>query len=179
MNYLLGDLFAERLGIGSQLEELSFEAGWQAQRANVDPKLGVRIHCKNRNDLGVSMKQLGDAWLLGFAARTAWMEGTMHKLVRNPAYRDEVLREMLIETMKELRPPKFELIFVAAVVERMHDKRPAVNTRDVLAELINLQTDGIIELRPDGGLQNYTLKDLLLSPPGPRGTRYMYARFLG
>lgn len=178
VNYMLGDLFADRFALGSELERASFEAGWQAHRACVHPELGERAHRESRKHFGVSIKQLGDAWKLGFTARGAWIAGTFHKLMRNPAYRDETLRAALIATMQEVRPEGIRWMLVALAIERMGEKYPNASTRDVLAELIGLQVDGVIELRPERNLESFTLKERYLSPPGPDGTRYVYARFL-
>jgi hypothetical protein len=44
--------------------------------------------------------------------------------------------------------------------------------------LLTLAKHGSLELRPGSGTEFMTAEDLALCPPGPRGTSFVYARWI-
>lgn len=178
VNRLISATLAEKVGISSEIELSSFETGWLAHLHGIHWELGVEAHERVRSALGVPVKPLKEAWLLGWALRAAWLGNSLELIMKKKGERDSVLTDVLMSTLRELEDPRLKLIAVADVVRAIAQNWPDVWTRDIHDELRELAVEGVLELRPSEGTEVHSQADLLLCPPGPRGTRFVYARIL-
>jgi hypothetical protein len=81
----------------------------------------------------------------------------------------------LLSTLEETRDPQTGLSFVPAIVARLE---PEIGAEAVRALLVSAATNGVIELRPEGGIGRLSEQELAVCPPGPQGTRLSWARRL-
>lgn len=89
-----------------------------------------------------------------------------------PAQSKLDLSQLLLAVEQE-RDPALGMSFVPAVI---HALGPGVVVSEALALLLSAARDGMIELRPEGGLDRLTPEESALCPPGPHGTKLSWAR---
>ena len=65
------------------------------------------------------------------------------------------------------------LSFVPSVVARLHPSLSSDAAREALLKAAN---EGLVELRPEGGINRLSAEELNLCLPGPQGTRLSWAR---
>lgn len=83
--------------------------------------------------------------------------------------------ETLLSAVDETRDARTGLSFVPAIVAKLS----ASLGRDATSRLlVEAATEGVIELRPEGGLGRLSEQELSVCPPGPQGTRLSWARRL-
>ena len=172
-NHLISSVFAERFNIASEIEQFSFEAGWQAHLFGIDVAIGIAVHQERRSTLGLPVKPLVEAWKLGYAARQAWLTNSLHTLVKSPGARNPELQKKLFAVMVELSE---EWKSVPAVVRKMAEQWPEIWMRDVHDELRVMASEGALELKADDGLSMLSTAELFLCPRGPQGIRFVQAR---
>lgn len=79
----------------------------------------------------------------------------------------------LLSAVDATRDPRTGLSFVPAIVARL---KTELDSARVTAGLLEAARHGLLELRPEGGIQRLSPEELLLCPPGPQGTRLSWAR---
>ncbi len=79
----------------------------------------------------------------------------------------------LLSAVDATRDPRSGLSFVPAIVAKLHAD---LDAERVTAALLEAAQDGLLELRPEGGIGRLSPKELSLCPPGPQGTRLSWAR---
>jgi hypothetical protein len=63
-----------------------------------------------------------------------------------------------------------------AFVPNAVDRFPEYEREVLFGHLLQLYSEGLIELRPDSGSIRFTTDELNASPPGPMGSRLLWAR---
>jgi len=79
----------------------------------------------------------------------------------------------LLSAVDATRDPRTGLSFVPAIVARL---KTELDSSRVTAALLKAAQDGLLELRPEGGIQRLSPEELQVCPPGPQGTRLSWAR---
>jgi hypothetical protein len=79
----------------------------------------------------------------------------------------------LLSAVDATRDPRTGLSFVPAIVARL---KAELDSARVTAALLEAARNGLLELRPEGGIQRLSREELLVCPPGPQGTRLSWAR---
>ena len=79
----------------------------------------------------------------------------------------------LLSAVDAARDPRTGLSFVPTVVAQL---RPELDTRAAAAMLVAAEGQGLLELRPEGGINRLSEEELSMCPPGPQGTRLSWAR---
>jgi hypothetical protein len=79
----------------------------------------------------------------------------------------------LLSAVDATRDPRTGLSFVPAIVARL---KAELDSARVSAALLEAARNGLLELRPEGGIQRLSREELLVCPPGPQGTRLSWAR---
>jgi hypothetical protein len=82
----------------------------------------------------------------------------------------------LLSAVDETRDARTGLSFVPAIVAKLS---PSLGSDATSRLLVEAATEGVIELRPEGGLGRLSEQELAVCPPGPQGTRLSWARRLG
>ncbi|HEX4339023.1 MAG TPA: hypothetical protein VH062_24115 [Polyangiaceae bacterium] len=80
---------------------------------------------------------------------------------------------LVLEAVDATRDEKVGLSFIPRVVDHL---RPELGAATVQRVLLEAAGRGIVELRPEGGLNRLTADELELCLPGPQGTRLSWAR---
>jgi len=81
--------------------------------------------------------------------------------------------QQLLSAVDATRDTNTGLSFVPAIVARL---RPDLSPDAARAALENAANSGLLELRPEGGINRLSAEELSLCPPGPQGTRLSWAR---
>jgi len=79
----------------------------------------------------------------------------------------------LLAAVDATRDAQTGLSFVPSIVARL---RPSLSPGGALDALLSAATSGLLELRPEGGINRLSAEELNLCPPGPQGTRLSWAR---
>lgn len=79
----------------------------------------------------------------------------------------------LLAAVEQTRDPRTGLSFVPAVVAML---RPELGAESTSAVLLAAATAGLLELRPEGGINRLSEEELSACPEGPQGTRLSWAR---
>ena len=79
----------------------------------------------------------------------------------------------LLSAVDATRDVSTGLSFVPAIVARL---RQELDAQSVAAILLAAAGDGLLELRPEGGINRLSDEELSMCPPGPQGTRLSWAR---
>jgi hypothetical protein len=85
----------------------------------------------------------------------------------------QVLVSRVLSAVEATRDARTGLSFVPAIVAKL---RPELNAQAAAAILVAAAGDGLLELRPEGGINRLSADELALCPPGPQGTRLSWAR---
>lgn len=86
--------------------------------------------------------------------------------------RDIQLNAVLL-AVDEARDPSTGLSFIPKVVYNLGS---IVSLDDARRALLEAAARGLLELRPEGGIQRLSEEELAVCPPGPQGTRLSWAR---
>ena len=81
--------------------------------------------------------------------------------------------QRLLSAVDATRDQQTGLSFVPAIVARL---RPDLDPETAQAQLLAAANSGLLELRPEGGINRLSAEELSLCPPGPQGTRLSWAR---
>ena len=84
-----------------------------------------------------------------------------------------VLFERLLAVVDTTRDAMTGLSFVPAIVAQL---RAELSPEVAGAVLVDAASDGLLELRPEGGINRLSEAELAVCPPGPQGTRLSWAR---
>jgi hypothetical protein len=99
------------------------------------------------------------------------------KLAAPSAAREGASRQahlaQLLAAVEERRDPTTGLSFVPDIVATLRGRLTPESTREAL---VAAARDGVLELRPEGGIGRLSEEQLALCPPGPQGTRLSWAR---
>lgn len=79
----------------------------------------------------------------------------------------------LLSVVEATRDPQTGLSFVPAIVATLRPQLGAETTTDVL---LAAAMDGLLELRPEGGINRLSEQELSVCPEGPQGTRLSWVR---
>jgi hypothetical protein len=79
----------------------------------------------------------------------------------------------LLAAVDATRDPRTGLSFVPTIVARL---RPVLDAQAAAAILVAVAREGLLELRPEGGINRLSEEELSMCPPGPQGTRLSWAR---
>lgn len=79
----------------------------------------------------------------------------------------------LLSAVDETRDPRTGLSFVPAIFATL---RPQLGPEAVRTVLLAAAMDGLLELRPEGGINRLSEAELAVCPEGPQGTRLSWAR---
>ena len=101
-------------------------------------------------------------------------------LVPGPASNAQIERKpgdaalsSLLSAVDATRDAQTGLSFVPSIVARL---RPSFNSDVAREALLSAARSGLLELRPEGGINRLSVEELALCPPGPQGTRLSWAR---
>ncbi|HWZ89966.1 MAG TPA: hypothetical protein VNW92_13985 [Polyangiaceae bacterium] len=86
---------------------------------------------------------------------------------------DHALVDRVLSAVEATRDSRTGLSFVPAIVAKL---RPELNAQTAAAILVAVAGDGLLELRPEGGINRLSEEELAMCPPGPQGTRLSWAR---
>lgn len=81
--------------------------------------------------------------------------------------------QRLLAAVDATRDVQTGLSFVPAIIARL---RPDWDSETAQIELLSAANHGLLELRPEGGINRLSAHELSLCPPGPQGTRLSWAR---
>ena len=79
----------------------------------------------------------------------------------------------LLSAVDATRDPRTGLSFVPKIVAKL---RPVLDAQAAAAILVAVAREGLLELRPEGGINRLSEEELSMCPPGPQGTRLSWAR---
>jgi len=79
----------------------------------------------------------------------------------------------LLSAVDATRDAQTGLSFVPSIVARL---RPSFTSDAAREALLTAAHSGLLELRPEGGINRLSAEELSLCPPGPQGTRLSWAR---
>ena len=79
----------------------------------------------------------------------------------------------LLSAVDGARDANTGLSFVPTIIERL---RSELNSEAARSLLVSAARDGLLELRPEGGINRLSNEELSLCPEGPQGTRLSWAR---
>jgi hypothetical protein len=79
----------------------------------------------------------------------------------------------LLSAVDATRDPRTGLSFVPTIVAKL---RPVLDAQAAAAILVAVAREGLLELRPEGGINRLSEEELSMCPPGPQGTRLSWAR---
>jgi hypothetical protein len=85
----------------------------------------------------------------------------------------EMLMNRLLSAVDATRDSRTGLSFVPEIVAKL---RPKLSSQAAGAILVAAAGDGLLELRPEGGINRLSEEELSMCPPGPQGTRLSWAR---
>lgn len=85
----------------------------------------------------------------------------------------DVILSNVLSAVDATRDAHTGLSFVPSIVERLRPSLTSDAARDALLRAAN---SGVLELRPEGGINRLSAEELTLCPPGPQGTRLSWAR---
>ncbi len=107
------------------------------------------------------------------SAYSAFTPGAARKNAPPEKPRVNAAVSRLLSAVDATRNAQTGLSFVPAVVARM---RPELSAEAANAALLDAAKSGLLELRPEGGINRLSADELALCPPGPQGTRLSWAR---
>jgi hypothetical protein len=99
------------------------------------------------------------------------INGPTHKGSKNGA--EGALVARVLSAVAATRDSQTGLSFVPAIVTEL---RPELTAQAATAILVAAAADGLLELRPEGGINRLSEEELAMCPPGPQGTRLSWAR---
>jgi len=79
----------------------------------------------------------------------------------------------LLSAVDATRDAQTGLSFVPSIVAHL---RPSFTSDAAREALLTAANSGLLELRPEGGINRLSVEELSLCPPGPQGTRLSWAR---
>ncbi len=79
----------------------------------------------------------------------------------------------VLSAVDATRDAQTGLSFVPSIVARL---RPSLTSDAARDALLSAASSGLLELRPEGGINRLSAEELTLCPPGPQGTRLSWAR---
>jgi hypothetical protein len=85
----------------------------------------------------------------------------------------DALLSNLFSAVDATRDAQTGLSFVPSIVARLRSSVSPDAAREALLAAAN---NGLLELRPEGGINRLSAEELALCPPGPQGTRLSWAR---
>jgi hypothetical protein len=85
----------------------------------------------------------------------------------------EALLSSLFSAVDATRDAQTGLSFVPSIVSHLRSSFSSDAAREALLAAAN---SGLLELRPEGGINRLSAEELSLCPPGPQGTRLSWAR---
>jgi hypothetical protein len=85
---------------------------------------------------------------------------------------DRLLASVL-SAVDATREQQTGLSFVPAIIARL---RPSLSSDAAREALLRAANEGLVELRPEGGINRLSAEELSLCLPGPQGTRLSWAR---
>lgn len=93
--------------------------------------------------------------------------------VNAPAAHDEDGLGILLRAIDAARDERMGMSFIPRVLSELV---PELELEAAQSALLSAAEQGVVELRPEGGLGRLSREDLELCPPGPGGTRLSWAR---
>lgn len=120
-----------------------------------------------KNGLSLLRADLGDAVARALPAGPSAPAVRVEKKPADPAL------SSVLSAVDATRDEQTGLSFVPAVVARLQPSLSSDAARDALLKAAN---SGLLELRPEGGINRLSAEELAQCPPGPQGTRLSWAR---
>jgi hypothetical protein len=151
-------------GVVPRSELLGFDALAKAVAKIARSKSGATLL---RSDLTDALAEALPETFATFTSRAPSNPITIAKERSNAAF------QQLLSAVDATRDSNTGLSFVPAIVARLRPDLSADAARAVLEHAAN---SGLLELRPEGGINRLSAEELSLCPPGPQGTRLSWAR---
>lgn len=129
-------------------------------------KLVIKV-ASSRTGLSLLHADLTDALEQALPRRTPAAAARFEKKPLDPAL------TRLLSAVDSTRDENTGLSFVPSIVARL---APALSSEAAQNALLSAANSGLLELRPEGGINRLTAEELVLCPPGPQGTRLSWAR---
>jgi hypothetical protein len=96
-----------------------------------------------------------------------------HKTAERAPLVEPPLVGRLLSAVDATRDSRTGLSFVPTIVKQL---RPELDAKAAAAMLVAAAGEGLLELRPEGGINRLSEEELSMCPPGPQGTRLSWVR---
>jgi hypothetical protein len=128
-----------------------------------------------QRDLLEALERVTPGIATGLAARQGRTEAPASSASTSQASGEQVDADLsrLFSAVDATRDPGTGLSFVPKIVATL---RPQLGPEKATGVLLAAALDGLLELRPEGGIHRLSDEELALCPEGPHGTRLSWAR---
>jgi hypothetical protein len=124
-----------------------------------------------RSDLSEALERAAPGLLGGLAGRSGRAQSVAASAQKQGDSAADLNR--LLSVVDETRDSRTGLSFVPAIVAKLQAQLGFDVTKKTL---LAAAMDGVLELRPEGGIHRLSAEELAVCPEGPQGTRLSWAR---